>query len=259
MPRLTRLIPIALLIALASGCGGGGGAEQASGGVTLRYGLWDPNQEPVYQKCADRFEQANPGIDVKLEVNNWGDYWSSLARGFVAETAPDVFTDHLSKYPQFVESEVIEPVNARQADMGAYLPGLADLWRTPSGKQYGFPKDWDTVAIVVNEDMLRDAGVTKAELDRATWNPTDGERSSASPRDSASTGTACAATSRASTRATSQRTGWASTPTDSRTARLPGPASRAASASNCSTRTPRARTTTTTTRASSRPWPGGGG
>jgi alpha-galactosidase len=174
MPRLTRLIPIALLIALASGCGGGGGAEQASGGVTLRYGLWDPNQEPVYQKCADRFEQANPGIDVKLEVNNWGDYWSSLARGFVAETAPDVFTDHLSKYPQFVESEVIEPVNARQADMGAYLPGLANLWRTPSGKQYGFPKDWDTVAIVVNEDMLRDAGVTKAELDRATWNPTDG-------------------------------------------------------------------------------------
>ena len=35
------------------------------------------------------------------------------------------------------------------------------------------PKDWDTVAIVVNQDMLK-AGVTKQQLDNATWNPKDG-------------------------------------------------------------------------------------
>ena len=167
---MRKLILISAL--LAAGCGG---SKAATGGpVTLRYGLWDSNQMPVYQKCADKFQQSNPGIRIKIENKNWGDYWSGLARGFIGETAPDVFTDHLAKYPQFAESEVIEPLNARAVDMNQYLPGLAKLWRTPNGKQYGFPKDWDTVALVVNLDMLQKSGITKEQLDTATWNPTDG-------------------------------------------------------------------------------------
>ena len=172
MKRLLTLIPLALTVAA---CGGSDtGAMTPDGKVLLRYQLWDTNQKPVYQKCADKFEQANPGIKVQIENKNWGDYWSGLARGFIADTAPDVFTDHLGKYPQFATSEVIEPVSTRGIDMDQYLPGLANLWKSPDGKQYGLPKDWDTVALVVNEDMLADAGLTKQQLDSATWNPTDG-------------------------------------------------------------------------------------
>ena len=172
MKRLLTLIPLALTVAA---CGGSDtGAMTPDGKVLLRYQLWDTNQKPVYQKCADKFEQANPNIKVQIENKNWGDYWSGLARGFIAETAPDVFTDHLGKYPQFATSEVIEPVSTRGIDMDQYLPGLANLWKSPDGKQYGLPKDWDTVALVVNEDMLADAGLTKQQLDSATWNPTDG-------------------------------------------------------------------------------------
>jgi multiple sugar transport system substrate-binding protein len=172
MKRLLTLIPLALVVAA---CGGGGeAAVTADGKALLRYQLWDTNQKPVYQKCADRFEQQNPDIKIQIENKNWGDYWSGLARGFIAETAPDVFTDHLGKYPQFAQSEVIEPVSTRGIDMNQYLPGLAELWKSPTGKQYGYPKDWDTVAIIVNEDMLAKAGVTKQQLDTATWNPADG-------------------------------------------------------------------------------------
>ena len=142
--------------------------------MLLRYGLWDTNQKPVYQKCADRFQQQNPDIKIQIENKNWNDYWSGLARGFIGETAPDVFTDHLGKYPQFAQSEVIEPVSTRGIDMDQYLPGLAKLWQSPDGKQYGLPKDWDTVALIVNQDMLDKAGVSKDELDNATWNPDDG-------------------------------------------------------------------------------------
>ena len=169
-----RLGCLAALAALAALAGCGGGAAATGGPVTIRYGLWDSNQTPVYQKCANRFQQQNPGIRISIQTQNWNDYWSGLARGFIGETAPDVFTDHLAKYPQFAESQVIEPVNTRAVDMSQYLPGLAKLWQTPSGKQYGFPKDWDTVAVVANENMLAKAGLTLQQLGSATWNPTDG-------------------------------------------------------------------------------------
>jgi multiple sugar transport system substrate-binding protein len=172
MKRLLALIGLASLVAA---CGGSDGpARTADGKTVVRYQLWDTNQKPVYQKCADKFEQQNPDIKIQIENKNWGDYWSGLARGFISDTAPDVFTDHLGKYPQFAQSEVIEPVSTRAVDMNQYLPGLANLWKSPAGKQYGYPKDWDTVALIVNEDMLGKAGVTKQQLDTATWNPHDG-------------------------------------------------------------------------------------
>jgi multiple sugar transport system substrate-binding protein len=160
--------------ATLAGCGANSSGTTAGGKVLIRYQLWDTNQKPVYQKCADAFERRHPNIQVQIENKNWGDYWSGLARGFIAETAPDVFTDHLSKYPQFAQSEVIEPVQTRGVNMNQYLPGLAKLWKSPNGKQYGFPKDWDTVAVVVNENMLAKAGISKRQLDHATWNPTSG-------------------------------------------------------------------------------------
>jgi multiple sugar transport system substrate-binding protein len=173
MRRLLLVLPLTLAVASCGG-DGGGAALTADGKKLLRYGLWDTNQKPMYEQCAKKFEQANPDIKIQIENKNWGDYWSGLARGFVSETSVDVFTDHLGKYPQFAQSEVIEPLDTKGIDMDQYLPGLAELWKAPDGKQYGLPKDWDTVALVVNEDMLAEAGVTMEQLSSATWNPEDG-------------------------------------------------------------------------------------
>ena len=133
--------------------------------------------------------------------------------------------------------------------MDQYLPGLAKLWESPSGKQYGFPKDWDTVALIVNEDMLGQGRRDQAAARHGDLEPVRRrQRSSRSWPSSRSTTTASAATSPASTRTTSRSTGSASTPAGSPTGRRPGPASPPASASSCSTRTPGARSTTTPTR-----------
>jgi multiple sugar transport system substrate-binding protein len=178
--RTRLLVPALLVVALGGAVAacGGDDDETTGGPVTLRYGLWDSNQQPVYQQCADAFQKQNPDIRIQIQLNNWNDYWGGLARSFIAETAPDVFTDHLAKYPQFATSEVIEPLNRYierdGVDVDQYQPGLADLWETPDGRRYGLPKDWDTVAIVSNQKMLQDAGITGEQLDTATWNPDDG-------------------------------------------------------------------------------------
>ena len=145
--------------------------------VTIRYTLWDGNQQPAYQKAADAFTAKNPDIKIAIEQAGWNDYWTGLQTSFIAGTAPDVFTDHLAKYQDFATKNQIvdlQPlVDRDKVDLKGFLPGLADLW-TKNGKRFGLPKDWDTIALVVNKDLAKEAGVTDADLAKLTWNPKDG-------------------------------------------------------------------------------------
>ncbi|MEV6304213.1 sugar ABC transporter substrate-binding protein [Actinoplanes sp. NPDC051861] len=162
------------LCLLATACGNTG---TGTAGV-IDYWLWDSAQQPGYQKCADAFQQENPGLTVRITQNGWDTYWSKLTAGFIADTAPDVFTDHLAKFAQYVDLEVLRPLDdlAATSDIqdGDYQQGLAELWKGQDGKRYGVPKDWDTVALFYDRAAVRDAGVDEATLKELSWNPTDG-------------------------------------------------------------------------------------
>ena len=150
-------------------------APAASGeAVTIEYWLWDSNQLPAYQACADAFMKANPNIKVNITQSGWNDYWNNIQTGMVAGTAPDIFTDHLAKYPEFAAKEQlvdIQPFVERDGvDISVYLGQLTDLWGR-DGKQFGLPKDWDTIAIVYNQTALDAAGVTVDELNNTDLEP----------------------------------------------------------------------------------------
>jgi multiple sugar transport system substrate-binding protein len=176
--RLLGLVATCALLGtacLGGGGGGGGGAGKAEG--TVNYVLWDSNQLPAYQKCADAFQAKNPKIQVKITQKGWDDYWGGLTTSFVAGNAPDVITDHLSKYPEFVKTHQLAPLDdfiSRDKVSTQYFPGLADLWKGQDGKTYGVPKDWDTIAIFYNKKYAKDAGVSDDQLAKLTWNPKDG-------------------------------------------------------------------------------------
>ena len=173
-------IPAATLAAtLLAGCGWSGqDTIPTGGGGVIEYWLWDSAQQPGYQKCADKFAQQNPGLRVHISQYGWDVYWSKLTAGFIADTAPDVFTDHLAKFAQFVDLQVLRPLDdlGPTADIrdGDYQEGLATLWKGQDGKRYGAPKDWDTIAVFYNPKALRDAGVDPTTLKDLTWNPSDG-------------------------------------------------------------------------------------
>ncbi|HAJ36177.1 MAG TPA: sugar ABC transporter substrate-binding protein [Chloroflexi bacterium] len=188
MKKVSLVVTLLLILStVLSACGGaaapaaqapaadaGAAAPAAPSGevVTIEYALWDANQLPAYQACADAFMAANPNIKVNITQSGWNDYWNTIQTGMVAGTAPDVFTDHLAKYPEFAAKEQlvdIQPyVDADGVDLGVYLGQLADLWAR-DGKRFGLPKDWDTIAIVYNQNALDAAGVTLDELNNATW------------------------------------------------------------------------------------------
>ena len=184
------IIGAAILSLALTACGGGGSdtgsgssdnggaidTSNASGDVS--YWLWDPNQLPAYQACADAFHAKNPNINVKITQYGWDDYWTKITNGFVGGTAPDVFTDHLSKYPEFVGQDQLVPLDETFKKDGIntdiYQKGLADLWVGQDGHRYGLPKDFDTVSVFYNKKLISDGGYTADDLSKMTWNPNDG-------------------------------------------------------------------------------------
>lgn len=166
------LVASAIAVMLASAL-----SLQAQDSVTIKYVLWDTNQLPAYQECANAFTAQNPNITIEIEQLGWDDYWTAITTGFISGDAPDVFTNHLAKYPEFVALEQLvdlQPLVERDAvATDIYYPGLADLW-TRDGARYGLPKDWDTIAIIYNKAMLEAAGIDPASLNDLTWNPQDG-------------------------------------------------------------------------------------
>ncbi len=163
-----------------SGSVGGGAAATASGEASgdVSYWLWDSNQLPAYQACADAFHKANPALTVTISQYGWDDYWSKITNGFTSGTGPDVFTDHLSKYPEFVNKQQIlsisDALEADKVDTSIYQEGLLDLWTAQDGKIYGLPKDFDTVAIFYDKTDADAAGLTAEQLGSLEWNPADG-------------------------------------------------------------------------------------
>lgn len=145
--------------------------------VTIRYGLWDANQLPAYQACADAFTEANPHITVEIEQLGWDDYWTNIQTGMISGSNYDVFTNHLAKYPEFAEKgqivDIQSMVEEDGLDTSIYEGELADLW-SRDGARYGLPKDWDTISVVYNEDALSAAGIDPSVFDEWTWNPDDG-------------------------------------------------------------------------------------
>jgi multiple sugar transport system substrate-binding protein len=165
------------LVGATAACGGNGSDDASGGATTIDYWLWDDNQTASYQACADAFHAANPKITVKITQTAWNEYWQNLTTQLASGSAPDVWTDQASYYPQFATSNQIldiQPyVDRDKVDLSQYQNGLADLW-VKDGKRYGLPQDWDTMALVYNTTLLSRQGIDAAALTHLTWNPDDG-------------------------------------------------------------------------------------
>ena len=183
-PGLTRRRLLQGSAAVAAGAVGAGalsacGESAAPAGATqIDYWLWDANQLPAYSAAIDLFMEQNPDIYVRITQLGWDDYWTKLTASFVAEAGPDAFADHLARFPEFVNLGVIAPLDdlAPLADITAdrFQEGLQELWSDREGTRYGIPKDYDTVAVMYDKNLLAEEGLAPEDLEDLDWNPEDG-------------------------------------------------------------------------------------
>ncbi|MDO5066498.1 MAG: sugar ABC transporter substrate-binding protein [Propionibacteriaceae bacterium] len=176
--RRTTAVLGALALAVGMGaCSAPGDQGGGDGPVTLQYWLWDDTQLPLYQQCADDFTAANPNIRIEITQTAWSQYWTNLTTQIASGDAPDVFTNQVSYYPQFVANNQIldlsERIDKAGIDLSQYTEGFPERW-VLDGKRYGLPKDWDAVGLLYNVEKAEAAGFDAERMNNLTWNPTDG-------------------------------------------------------------------------------------
>ncbi|MGF7049831.1 raffinose/stachyose/melibiose transport system substrate-binding protein [Paenibacillus sp. DS2015] len=118
----------------------------------------------AYKEVAKKYEDANPG--VKITITSQGkDYESLMKAKMAANDLPDLWMTHGWSVARY--SPYLEKLN-EQAWAGKIAPTLLPTITNSDGELYVLPLDIDKGAVVVNETVLKEAGVDSASL--VTWN-----------------------------------------------------------------------------------------
>lgn len=204
--RRSTLFLILLAVLTVAACGGSGGtaspgesaaapteaasapaggespaaSEEASGGTGF-----DPNsitgdltlqgwsagavEAPILQQVLDEFQAKYPNIKVTFEPIN-GDYAAAMAAKFSSGDVPDVFYVDSGPAASWIDDGSLAPLDDWIAksgfDTSAFYPAYLDAFKGPDGKQYGLPKDGNTIAMAYDTDAFEKAGITAAPT---TW------------------------------------------------------------------------------------------
>lgn len=169
-PFVTVWVAFVLVLSLA-GCGAQRGANKQQAAqpakegetITLRVGGWasSPEEQAILDAQIAEFKKNHPNIDVKFEPVV-GDYLQKLQPMIASKTEPDIFYLDAYAAPAFMDKGVIEPIDEyvkkNNVNLGDYEDSAVKAFQW-KGKTYGLPKDYSTLALFYNKDMLDKAGV----------------------------------------------------------------------------------------------------
>lgn len=138
-------------------------AVSAEGEVTLEYWIaGDPRRTPVYQESVDRFTAAT-GIKVNVteEVGDNTQIQQKLFTMIASGNAPDVLHVDTMYVGDMAKAGTIRPLNAfegfAEVNERAIAAEVEPL--TIDGETYGFPIRANSIQLVYNKQMFRDAGL----------------------------------------------------------------------------------------------------
>ena len=166
----------ALALSGCAGFGGGGGGGAESDSQSLTFTTWGSEaEETQFKALVKEFEEQNDGVKVKLNVVPYDQMFTNIDAQLSSGDAPDIFRvdyGNLGVYssqdqlldlsPYFTDDEVAEFVPA--------------MWEAVSydGAPYGVPHQTDVSALLVNTQMVTDAGLDPSTFpttqeDAWTW------------------------------------------------------------------------------------------
>lgn len=173
------------LTACGSGASGSGAhqtkaAAQPSNPADLKanitYAIWGSNETAAAQKVVADFNKTYPNVHVSVQTAPYASYWTKLQTEAKSKTLPDVFWMNGPNFQLYAAGGMLQPmtglIDNKKIDPADYPKSLNELY-TYDGVEYGAPKDFDTIAVLVNKQLFQQAGVP---LPKAGWTWSDFNR-----------------------------------------------------------------------------------
>jgi ABC-type glycerol-3-phosphate transport system substrate-binding protein len=121
----------------------------------------EPNNAPVMKALKDRFEKENPGTRIKDIVVPPTIFWDKQLADTAAGNPADVLTLYDPEIRQYIEEDVLEPLDKYYAEAGIDIANLVPTARLAqtNGKIYGVPFQVGARALFYNDSLLRNAHI----------------------------------------------------------------------------------------------------
>lgn len=157
-----------------TGCGSGFSGDEPSGdsegltssddALTVLIGSSGDAETEAVQSAVDAWSEES-GTEVSLQVAS--DLAQELSQGFAAGKPADLFYLAPEQMAGYASNGSLEPYGDELANKDDFYPSLVENF-TLDGTFYCAPKDFSTLALVINTQMWADAGLTDADLPK-TW------------------------------------------------------------------------------------------
>ncbi|MHA7174067.1 sugar ABC transporter substrate-binding protein [Arthrobacter monumenti] len=145
--------------------GGGGGSEEASSGGPISV-LIGSSGAAETEAVTEAVKEWSEESGVKAEVQVASDLNQQLSQGFASGEPADVF--YLSnQFVGYASNGSLEPYAEDLENADKFYEGLREAF-TYEDQFYCAPKDFSTLALVINTEMWKDAGLTDADIP-TTW------------------------------------------------------------------------------------------
>lgn len=170
MKRLLA-IPLALLVSTAA-CGKGFDNQQAapqqqsSGPVALQILMASSGdaETNVVKQAAESWAKASGNTATVTPAQ---DIHQQLGQALAGSSPPDVFYVDASRFADYASVGALEPYASKISNPDDFYPSLRATF-TYDGTFYCAPKDFSTLALIVNDDLWTKAGLSDADVP-TTW------------------------------------------------------------------------------------------
>lgn len=129
--------------------------------VTLTFwGLWE--DENLIRPAIDAYKSINPKVTISYNFQSTRNYRSRVQTQIANNQGPDIFMIHNSWVPMFLKTNTLSSAPDSVINFDDYsktfYPIVSETL-TQNKKIYAFPRGIDGLALFVNEDILKAAGV----------------------------------------------------------------------------------------------------
>jgi N,N'-diacetylchitobiose transport system substrate-binding protein len=159
--RLTAAVALFALLALATASASGARIDrpQANDITVWLMGDAQSNWPEAVAAANQAFRQKHPGVDVKVQYQNWGDYKTKFEATLGAGNGPDVIEFGNTDTPKYTAAGALAPLNkADFPNSSTWLSGLAKAG-VYNGRTFAVPYYAGARGVIYRTDQYKAAGI----------------------------------------------------------------------------------------------------